>query len=1129
MKKRLVILAALLIAAFCFNAQPASAASSGKCGANATWKLSGDTLTISGTGAMDNYTVEGGELENGTMPWAADMLKIKKVVIGEGITHLGEFAFFKATNLKSVSLPSTLVEIGAHGFQYDEKLESVQLPKKLQYIGSYAFNSSGVKEFRLGASVTGLGAFWSSHNTTAVYVETLKQWLDMELGPRDPYLQECAVPFGEDCFLYIGGKKLTNVVIPEGYASIGPYRFLGVTTLKSVTIPDSVTDIGDKAFYGCTGLTQVEIPDSVVWMGEAVFRDCTNLKTVEFSSQMQSVPKQCFYGCVNLERVNLADWVSAVLSSGFEGCEKLTYINEGNDITNITFIEDSAFFGCKSLLQGKLELSPRLYYLGEYAFFRCDGITEVHIPGGALEEVGYYAFSQCSSLRVAVVGEGVKILHSCVFSECPALEQAVLPSTLTELGVRMFSDCPNLKKLTILADAPAFPESTVDEHGQPMHHLGDPGITTVYCNPGSATRAYAKSLGHATANVEKNCLTGYHKNEEQVVVAKSCTQTGVSNIVCTECGKSEEVVTQAEGHQLKNGKCAVCGVGLIAAGTVDPGNAPQWFWHILADGTLEIFANEPTGVGDVPWAQYANRITKLVVGQNVLDVFVFKSGQVLEYPALHTLEFGKDAYNFSAVCMLMPNLKTIIIHEENDKLELRDGALYHHFAYAQSDARYKLILCPPALSVTDFVLPADVETIGANAFAYCDSLRTVTVPKGLFVGMSNTAFARCPGLEKVIFHVNSLEVALSAGDHQFFGDPAKVTVAGPADSYIQSLAQSNGYNFQVLSACALRGSHSQNTYLQNAVQPDCTKTGYTGDTVCDECGEILARGEELPLDDHAAQHIAQVDPTCTDPGAPEYWRCSVCDKQFADEACQFELSALVPLPALGHEWGEPVNTDGVAHYTCLHCTATKQVKLPSVSVELEQSGLEDAVLTDEEKELISQGQQADVYIEVEDITETVTPEDKSLIQRVLENCQVGMYLDIDLFKQIGESRPDQVTDIRAPVIIAIEIPEELRNADAASMRNYWIIRIHEGIAERLAGHFDPNSGVFTFETDRFSTYALVYEDVPIQPGGDNTPPADDPVEPGVDYTPYIYAAVAVVLIAAAVAVVLVLKTRKKQR
>lgn len=1139
MKKFSVLLcAALLMATLVWNAQSVSAASSGSCGENANWKLSGDTLTITGSGAMDNYTAEGGELTNSTMPWAADMLKIKKVVIGEGITHLGEFAFFKATNLKTVSLPSTLVEIGAHSFQYAAKLTQVQLPKKLQYIGSYAFNSSGVKEFRLGASVTGLGAFWSSHNTTAVYVETLKQWLDMELGPRDPYLQEAAVPFDEDCHLYIGGKKLTEAVIPEGYTAIGAYRFKGVTTLKSVTIPDSVTEIGGEAFRGCTGLTEVTIPDTVFHMGSGVFRDCTNLKTVEYSSQMQVVPLEGFSGCVNLERINLADWVSAVHNSGFEGCEKLVYINEGNDITNISLIGNFAFASCKLLLQGKLELSPRLYYLGEYAFFRCDGITEVHIPGDALEEVGYYAFSQCQSLCIAVVGEGVKILRPCAFSDCPALEQAVLPSTMTEMGVGLFSNCTGLKKLTILADAPTFPEISTGEHGQPLNNLGVPGTTTVYCNPGSATRAYAKSLGHATANVEKNCLTGYHQFSDKVIVKKSCTETGVTEKTCTVCGKFVRAEEKAEGHQLKNGKCKICKISLIAAGEVRESSGAHWFWHILSDGTLEIFANEATGLGAVPWRPYLSQIKKIVVGRNIQDCYTFNCEDgAVEYSALETLVFGSDTEQINATYQFMPNLKNILVDAENEILTVRDGILYRKIPFGEDDSRYTLLLCPAKLGITELIVPADVETIGSNAFGFCGSLKTVTVPKGLFMGMSHTAFARASGLERIIFHMDSFEVALAAGERWIFGDPAKVTVVGPAGSYVKSLAGEYGYRFEVLTACDLSGAHSDNTRVEGKVDATCLQPGYSGDTVCDECGEILARGEELPLDDHTAQHIAQVDPTCTEEGVQEYWHCSVCGKQFADETCQFELSALAPLPVLGHEWGEPTNADGVAHYTCLHCTATKEVKLPSASVELEQSGLQNAVLTDEEKELVSQGQQADVYIQVEDIGEIVTEEEKALIEQILEDSQVGMYLDIDLFKRIGESRPQQMTDLSAPVTITIQIPVDMINTDGSTNRTYWVIRIHNGVAQRLTGVFDPNTCEFAFETAQFSIYALVYEDAPIQGGGGNIPPENDPsaeppagnpVEPGVDYTPYICAAVAVAVIAAAVAAVLALKKRKKE-
>ena len=110
---------------------------------------------------------------------------------------------------------------------------------------------------------------------------------------------------------------------------------------------------------------------------------------------------------------------------------------------------------------------------------------------------------------------------------------------------------------------------------------------------------------------------------------------------------------------------------------------------------------------------------------------------------------------------------------------------------------------------------------------------------------------------------------------------------------------------------------------------------------------------------------------------------------------------------------------------------------------------------------------------------TPTKEEIALIQSVLGNNVIGQYLNLDLTLKISGRADRQITDLSAPMYIAITIPQNLVNHDSSIERIYRIVRIHDGVATLIDGTYDAATNQFTFATDGFSTYALVSEDVNI--------------------------------------------------
>ncbi len=152
-------------------------------------------------------------------PWYYRREEIKKVVIEDGVTNIGDRAFYECVALTSVEIPNSVTSIGDYAFHYCEDLTSVTIPNSVTSIGEGAFG-------------------------------------------------------------YCSG--LTSIEIPNSVTSIGNYIFYDCYALTSVTIPNSVTSIGKVAFFGCGALTSVEIPNSVTSIGEKAFYNCKALTSITF-------------------------------------------------------------------------------------------------------------------------------------------------------------------------------------------------------------------------------------------------------------------------------------------------------------------------------------------------------------------------------------------------------------------------------------------------------------------------------------------------------------------------------------------------------------------------------------------------------------------------------------------------------------------------------------------------------------------------------------------------------------------------------------------------------------------------------------------------------------------------------
>ena len=286
-----------------------------------TWTLYEDgTLNISGTGEMRGYNAYSIKSP------ACDNSNIKNVVIEDGITSIGSFAFY-GCSLTNIRIPGSVTSIGKYALDDCMSLTSVTIPGSVSSIGEYAFmDCRNLTDATILDGVTSIEnrAFWGCSSLTSVTIPNSVTNIGESAFWHCSELTSVTIPDGvtsiED-HVFVGCYSLTSITIPNSVTSIGNFAFRSCTELTSITIPDGVISIGNFAFSGCNELTSITIPDSVTSIGDSAFEECRILTSISIPDSVTSIGSSVFNDCFFLKTISLS-CKSTLKRSDFEGKSK---------------------------------------------------------------------------------------------------------------------------------------------------------------------------------------------------------------------------------------------------------------------------------------------------------------------------------------------------------------------------------------------------------------------------------------------------------------------------------------------------------------------------------------------------------------------------------------------------------------------------------------------------------------------------------------------------------------------------------------------------------------------------------------------------------------------------------------
>lgn len=446
-----------------------------------------DWLELTFTNEYSNPMCNGGRLLLGGTPVTSVVLPntltvvpaycfqncatLTSVSYPSGLTGVGAYAFTGCTGLTSIDLPDTITSYGLCAYKgctgvknltvsaamlnsgvgfgsfYPTTVESVIIADGVTTIPANAFkNCDGIVNITIPGSVTRIEsyAFTGCYALSNVYAGTVAQWLGIE------FTDNASNPGYYGATLYLAGKPVGDLVVPNGITKINSLAFINNKTLTSISLPASLHSIGENAFLNCTRLVSVTVRGKCTTagtLGFGAFNGCTLLESVQLPNSITTIDNVAFSDCSSLTNITFPEKLSVINDYVFSDCASLSEVTLPKSVTSVGA---GAFEYCDQLTSFTFTNSATT--LGYHVFSDCPALTAITLPSQPVDGTNTmltYLGDVLDQLTHITVVDGVTTIASNTFQSCTALTCLSLPNSLTSVATNAINACPALTELTV--------------------------------------------------------------------------------------------------------------------------------------------------------------------------------------------------------------------------------------------------------------------------------------------------------------------------------------------------------------------------------------------------------------------------------------------------------------------------------------------------------------------------------------------------------------------------------------------------------------------------------------------------------------------------------------------------------
>lgn len=667
----------------------------------------------------------------------ADLL-IKHIVIPNGITSIGDYAFHNCKYLTSINIPDSVTKIGFGAFSGCGSLTSVTIPAKVSDIDSFTFgNCKSMEEIKVSENnekYVGINncliekrtkklvwgcknsvipndgsvikidyaAFKDCSGLTSITIPASIREIASNAFVGCSGLEKIEVESGNkiykninNCLIKKDGKTLVlgckNSVIPaDSIIEIADQAFDGCSDLKSIAIPEGVTKIGNLAFSDCVNLTNISLPDSLNNLGYGAFQNCGSLKNIRLPENLREINNYAFYGCGSLENITIPNNVTVIHNNAFSGCESLTSV----DIPyGVRTIEDGTFYGCKNLTS--VTMPDTVKVIETDAFNGCIALTDITISD-RVTSIGENAFYNCYNLKSIIISDDVTNIEPNAFANCSGIERIIVSKKNRNYdGTNNCLVDKTTKTLILGCKNSIIPtDGSVTRIGKKAFY-NCAGLTGIYI-PETVTAIddYAFSGCTDLENI-------YFSDKLEII----------GDFAFSGCESLKQITLPNSAENI--GGCVFSGCENLESVTL-PDNLSKISGKMFSDCVKLADISFPNSLTSIEYNAFSNctKLKKLYIPENVtsIDYAAFEGCGSLEEIIVSTenkIYIGKDN------CLIEKETKKLILGCKNSVIP-EDG------------------------SVTSIV----------NAFYNCFGLKNVYIPSNITF-ISFTAFAGCVNLEDI--------------------------------------------------------------------------------------------------------------------------------------------------------------------------------------------------------------------------------------------------------------------------------------------------------------------------------------------------------------------------------------------